>query len=84
MINISYYFAIIIDMLVILRVVLIGIDVALKQSEYQRRNSVKKKKNKSSENIVRMIIRKNTGIERLNVRSITKLYPELGELVKIL
>jgi len=45
---------------------------------------VKKKKNKSSENIVRMIIRKNSGIERLNIRSIIKLYPELEELVKIL
>ena len=53
-------------------------------ADKERINSVKKQKNISSENMIRMIIRKNSGIKRLNVRSIIKLYPELGELVKIL
>ena len=53
-------------------------------ADKERRNSVKKQKNKSSENMIRMIIRKNSGIKRLNIRSIIKLYPELEELVKIL
>jgi len=53
-------------------------------ADKERINSVKKQKNISSENMIRMIIRKNSGIKRLNIRSIIKLYPELEELVKIL